>query len=46
MVNKAVLSTTEDVCCTAMRNGEPFAGKVVILLGDFRQMYERTPKPM
>ena len=46
MANKAVLSTTEDVCRTATRNGEPFAGKVVILFGDFRQMYERAPKPM
>jgi len=46
MSNKAVLSTTEDVCHTAMCNGEPFAEKVVILLGDFRQMYERTPKLM
>ena len=37
MANKAVLSTMEDVCRTAMGNDEPFGGKVVVLLGDFRQ---------
>ena len=37
MVNRAVLACVDDVCCKIMANSLPFGGKIVILLGDFRQ---------
>ncbi|KAJ2996365.1 hypothetical protein NUW54_g7251 [Trametes sanguinea] len=35
--NTAVLGCVEDICRQIMKNNRPFGGKVVILLGDFRQ---------
>ena len=35
--NLAVLSTMEEVCRLAMHDQRPFGGKIVVLLGDFRQ---------
>ncbi|KIJ16370.1 hypothetical protein PAXINDRAFT_62033, partial [Paxillus involutus ATCC 200175] len=37
MVNRAVLACVEEVCHIIMGNNEPFGGKILILLGDFRQ---------
>jgi hypothetical protein len=37
MANRAVMSCTEETCRVVMENDEPFGGKVVVLLGDFRQ---------
>ncbi|KAI0930671.1 hypothetical protein AcW1_010284 [Taiwanofungus camphoratus] len=37
MANSAVLACVEETCRRVMRNDLPFGGKVVILLGDFRQ---------
>lgn len=37
MTNKAVLSCMEETCRSVMRNQQPFGGKIVVLLGDFRQ---------
>lgn len=37
MANSAVLKCVEETCRRVMRNDLPFGGKVVILLGDFRQ---------
>ena len=38
MSNKAVLSCVEETCQSVIRNQAPFGGKIVILLGNFRQM--------
>ena len=38
MANCAVLACMEEVCRNVMGNTKPFRGKVIILLGDFRQM--------
>ena len=37
MVNRAVLACIEEVCRTVMENDHPFGGKIVVVLGDFRQ---------
>jgi hypothetical protein len=37
MLNRAAFTCTEEVCRRVMNNSKPFGGKVVILLGDFRQ---------
>lgn len=37
MANRAVLECVEETCRRVMDNDVPFGGKVVILLGDFRQ---------
>ena len=37
MANRAVLACVEECCRKVMNNQIPFGGKVVILLGDFRQ---------
>lgn len=37
MAKSAVLSCVEETCRRVMRNDLPFGGKVVVLLGDFRQ---------
>jgi len=37
MANRAVLACVEEVCRNVMGNTNPFGGKIVILLGDFRQ---------
>lgn len=37
MANRAVMACVEEVCRKVMENDEPFGGKIVILLGDFRQ---------
>ncbi|KIM59665.1 hypothetical protein SCLCIDRAFT_46318, partial [Scleroderma citrinum Foug A] len=37
MANRAVLTCIEEVCRNVMENTNPFGGKIVILLGDFRQ---------
>ncbi|KIM65901.1 hypothetical protein SCLCIDRAFT_51854, partial [Scleroderma citrinum Foug A] len=37
MANRAVLGCVEEVCRIVMGNNKPFGGKVIILLGDFRQ---------
>ena len=37
MSNKAVLSCVEETCRSVMKNQQPFGGKIIILLGDFRQ---------
>ena len=37
MVNRAVLACVDEVCRTVMKNEQPFGGKVIVILGDFRQ---------
>ncbi|EMD37727.1 hypothetical protein CERSUDRAFT_37681, partial [Gelatoporia subvermispora B] len=37
MAHNSVLACVEETCRRVMRNDLPFGGKVVILLGDFRQ---------
>ncbi|KAH9929312.1 DNA helicase Pif1 like protein, partial [Amylocystis lapponica] len=37
MANSAVLACVEETCRRVMKNDLPFGGKVVVLLGDFRQ---------
>ncbi|KAH9894982.1 DNA helicase Pif1 like protein, partial [Cubamyces lactineus] len=37
MAKSAVLSCVEATCRRVMRNNLPWGGKVVVLLGDFRQ---------
>lgn len=37
MANSAVLNCVEETCRRVMHNDLPFGGKVVVLLGDFRQ---------
>jgi len=37
MANRAVLACVEDICRKIMGNHLPFGGKIIILLGDFRQ---------
>ncbi|KAI0084426.1 DNA helicase Pif1 like protein, partial [Irpex rosettiformis] len=37
MANRAVLSCVEEICRDVMESDAPFGGKVIILLGDFRQ---------
>ncbi|OCH88263.1 hypothetical protein OBBRIDRAFT_712591, partial [Obba rivulosa] len=37
MAHNAVLSCVEETCRRVMRNDLPFGGKVIVLLGDFRQ---------
>jgi hypothetical protein len=37
MANRAVLACVEETCRRVMGNNSPFGGKVIILLGDFRQ---------
>ncbi|KAJ2913021.1 hypothetical protein MD484_g7399, partial [Candolleomyces efflorescens] len=37
MANKAVLACVNDILCDVMGNDLPFGGKVMVLLGDFRQ---------
>jgi ATP-dependent DNA helicase PIF1 len=37
MLNRAAFSCAEEVCRRVMNNEQPFGGKVVVLLGDFRQ---------
>lgn len=37
MANRAVLACVEETCRRVMECDEPFGGKVIILLGDFRQ---------
>lgn len=37
MANKAVLACVDDVCRHVMADQRPFGGKLLILLGDFRQ---------
>ncbi|KZT08458.1 uncharacterized protein LAESUDRAFT_607444, partial [Laetiporus sulphureus 93-53] len=41
--NRAVLECVEETCRRVMRNDQPFGGKVVILLGDFRQTCPVVP---
>jgi hypothetical protein len=35
--NKAVFACVHDVCRRCMEQDEPFGGKVILVLGDFRQ---------
>jgi hypothetical protein len=37
MVNRAVFACVDETCRMIMRNDLPFGGKILILLGDFRQ---------
>ena len=37
MVNRAVLACVDEVCRTVMENDLPFGGKIIVVLGDFRQ---------
>ena len=37
MANKAVFNCVHEVCCKCMSSNEPFGGKIIVLLGDFRQ---------
>ena len=37
MVNRAVLACIEEVCRTVMDNDQPFGGKIIVVLSDFRQ---------
>jgi len=37
MVNRAVVACVDDICRKIMGNSLPFGGKIIILLGDFRQ---------
>ncbi|KAJ7843150.1 DNA helicase Pif1 like protein, partial [Mycena leptocephala] len=37
MANRAVLACVEETCRRVMGNNLPFGGKVIVLLGDFRQ---------
>src|SRR5882757_5955230 len=37
MANHAVLACVEEVCRHVMGNNLPFGGKIIVLLGDFRQ---------
>ncbi|KAI0728260.1 DNA helicase Pif1 like protein, partial [Fomitopsis betulina] len=37
MAKSAVLRCVDETCRRVMRNNLPFGGKVVVLLGDFRQ---------
>ncbi|KAI9068056.1 hypothetical protein FKP32DRAFT_1533787, partial [Trametes sanguinea] len=37
MAKSAVLKCVEETCRRVMRNNLPWGGKVVVLLGDFRQ---------
>ncbi|KAI0769661.1 DNA helicase Pif1 like protein, partial [Trametes elegans] len=37
MAKSAVLACVEETCRRVMRNNLPWGGKVVVLLGDFRQ---------
>jgi len=39
MVNRAVLACVDETCQRVMNNCRPFGGKVVVLLGDFRQTF-------
>ena len=36
-VNRAVLACVYEVCRTVMENKLPFGGKIIVILGDFRQ---------
>jgi len=44
MANRAVLACVEECCRKVMGNRIPFGGKVVILLGDFRQTCPVIPR--
>jgi hypothetical protein len=44
MANRAVLACVEECCRRVMGNQVPFGGKVVILLGDFRQTCPVVPR--
>jgi ATP-dependent DNA helicase PIF1 len=44
MANQAVLACVEECCRKVMDNETPFGGKVVILLGDFRQTCPVIPR--
>lgn len=44
MTNKAVLACMEEVCRNVMHTTTPFGGKIVILLGDFRQTCPVIPR--
>lgn len=44
MANRAVLACVEECCRKIMGNQIPFGGKVVILLGDFRQTCPVIPR--
>jgi len=44
MANRAVLACVEECCRKIMGNQTPFGGKVVILLGDFRQTCPVIPR--
>lgn len=44
MANRAVLACVEECCRKIMNNQIPFGGKVVILLGDFRQTCPVIPR--
>ena len=44
MANRAVLACVEECCRKVMGNELPFGGKVVILLGDFRQTCPVIPR--
>ncbi|KIM57182.1 hypothetical protein SCLCIDRAFT_29027 [Scleroderma citrinum Foug A] len=37
MVNHTVLACVNEVCRTVMQNELPFGGKIIVILGDFRQ---------
>ena len=44
MANRAVLACVEECCRRVMNSNEPFGGKVVVLLGDFRQTCPVIPR--
>jgi len=44
MANRAVLACVEECCRRIMNNNAPFGGKVIILLGDFRQTCPVIPR--
>jgi hypothetical protein len=44
MAKRAVLGCVEEICRQIMKNDLPFGGKVVILLGDFRQTCPIIPQ--
>ncbi|OBZ77825.1 ATP-dependent DNA helicase PIF1, partial [Grifola frondosa] len=44
MVNRAVLACVDETCRRVMADQRPFGGKVVVLLGDFRQTCPVVPR--
>ena len=43
MANRTALACIEEMCQKIMNNNLPFGGKIIVLLGDFRQMCPIIP---